>query len=123
MSISSILLGAGIQLPFEKFDWIVASLFLALFIVLGFIGIHPIISIAMVGDLLNGVDHTLLAMAFLMSWATTVSTSPFSGLNLTITSRYELDSKRVFQLNIFYALKMYFISVVCLYLLSKFLNI
>jgi hypothetical protein len=107
ISISSILFGIGIELPFEKFDWIIASIFLALFIILGFVGIHPIISIAIVGEFLSGVNHTLLAVAFLMSWATTVSTSPFSGLNLTIVSRYTLDSKRVFKLNIIYAIKMY----------------
>lgn len=123
ISISSILFGIGIELPFEKFDWIIASIFLALFIILGFVGIHPIISIAIVGEFLSGVNHTLLAVAFLMSWATTVSTSPFSGLNLTIVSRYALDSKRVFKLNIIYAVKMYFISVFCLYCLSKYLGI
>ena len=123
ISISSILFGIGIELPFEKFDWIIASIFLALFIILGFVGIHPIISIAIVGEFLSGVNHTLLAVAFLMSWATTVSTSPFSGLNLTIVSRYTLDSKRVFKLNIIYAIKMYFVSVFCLYCLSKYLGI
>lgn len=123
ISISSILFGIGIELPFDKFDWFIASLFLGIFIILGFIGIHPIISIAIVGDFLSGVNHTLLAVAFLMSWATTVSTSPFSGLNLTITSRYDLDSKKVFRLNIVYAVKMYIVSVLFLFLLSKYLGI
>ncbi len=123
ISISSILFGIGVELPFEKFDWIVASIFLAIFIILGFIGIHPIISIAIVGEFLSSVNHTLFAVAFLMSWATTVSTSIFSGLNLTIISRYNLDSKRVFKLNIIYAFKMYILSVVFLYFLSKYLNI
>lgn len=123
MSISFILFGLGIEMPFEKFDWFVASIFLGIFILLGFVGIHPIISIAIIGDYLSGVNHTLLAVMFLMSWATTVSTSPFSGLNLTMTSRYELDGKRVLRLNIIYAIKIYIISVFCLYFLSKYLNI
>lgn len=120
---SSILLGLNLQLPFEKFDWIIASILLAIFIFLGFIGIHPLITIAIIGDLLNQVDHTLLAVTFLMAWATTVSTSPFSGSNLTIVSRYDFNAKDIFKLNMFYALKMYVVSVIFLFILSKYLNI
>jgi hypothetical protein len=119
---SSILLGLNLQLPFEKFDWIIASILLAIFILLGFIGIHPLITIAIIGDLLNQVDHTLLAVTFLMAWATTVSTSPFSGLNLTIVSRYDFNAKDIFKLNMFYALKMYLVSVMFLFILYKYLN-
>lgn len=120
---SSILLGLNFQLPFEKFDWIIASILLAIFIILGFIGIHPLITIAIVGDLLSNVNHTLLAVTFLMAWATTVSTSPFSGSNLTIVARYNFEAKEIFKLNIFYALKMYIISILCLFILSRYLNI
>lgn len=119
---SSILLGLNLQLPFEKFDWIIASILLAIFILLGFIGIHPLITIAIIGDLLNQVDHTLLAVTFLMAWATTVSTSPFSGSNLTIVSRYDFNAKDIFKLNMFYALKMYLVSVIFLFILYKYLN-
>ena len=119
---SSILLGLNFQLPFEKFDWIIASILLAIFIFLGFIGIHPLITIAIIGDLLNQVDHTLLAVTFLMAWATTVSTSPFSGSNLTIVSRYNFNAKAIFKLNMFYALKMYVVSVIFLFILYRCLN-
>lgn len=123
ISISSILLGLDLDLPFEKFDWFIASILLAIFIVLAFVGIHPIITIAIIGDFLSGVNHTLLAVTFLMAWSTTVSTSPFSGLNLTIIARYKVEGKRIFKLNIFYALKMYIMSSFCLFLLSKYLKL
>ena len=123
ISIGSILIGLDITLPFEKFDWIIASIFLAIFIILAFIGIHPIITISIIGDLLPNVNHTLLAATFLMAWSTTVSTSPFSGLNLTIVARYKVKGSRIFKLNIFYALKMYVVCVLSLFLLSKFLNL
>jgi hypothetical protein len=119
---SSFLLGLNLELPFEQFDWIIASILLAIFIFLGFIGIHPLITIAIVGDLLNQVNHTLLALVFLMAWATTVATSPFSGSNLTIVSRYNFDAREIFKLNIFYSLKMYLISIVVLYIFS-YINI
>lgn len=123
ISIGSILLGLNLELPFEKFDGLVASVLLAIFIVLGFIGIHPIITIAIIGDFLSGVNNTLLAITFLMAWSTTVSTSPFSGLNMTIVARYNFDAKEIFKLNIFYAFKMYIICVICLFILSNYIKL
>lgn len=123
MAVSSILIGLNLKLPFEIFDWQIASILLLIFITLAFIGIHPIITIAMIGDFLGGVNHTILALTFLMAWSTTVSTSPFSGLNLTIVARYNFDAKVIFKLNIFYAFKMYFICVLCLFVLSKYLGL
>jgi len=123
MSVSSILIGLNVDLPFEKFDWIIASILLAVFILLAFIGVHPIITIAVIGDFLSGVNHTLLAVTFLMAWATTVSTSPFSGVNLTLAGRYKVNASRVFKLNIMYVSKMYVVCVICLYILSFFVTI
>ena len=121
--VGSILIGLNLSLPFKIFDWQIASILLLIFIFLAFIGVHPIITIAIIGDYLNGVNHTLLALTFLMAWSTTVSTSPFSGLNMTIVARYDFSSKEIFRLNIFYALKMYLICILCLYILSKYLNL
>ena len=123
ISISSILIGLNLDLPFKIFDWQIASILLFIFIMLAFIGIHPIITIAIIGDFLGGVNHTLLALTFLMAWSTTVSTSPLSGLNLTIVARYNFDAKEIFRLNIFYAFKMYLICVFCLFILSKYLGL
>ncbi|MFK2822874.1 tellurium resistance protein TerC [Malaciobacter sp. WC5094] len=123
ISISSILIGLDLSLPFEKFDWFIASILLAIFIILAFVGIHPIITIAIIGDFLSSVNHTLLAVTFLMAWSTTVSTSPFSGLNLTIVARYGFEGKQIFKLNILYALKMYIVCVICLYFLSNYLKL
>ena len=121
--VGSILLGLNFKLPFETFDWFVASILLGIFIILGFIGIHPIITIAIIGDFLSGVNHTLLAITFLMAWSTTVSTSPFSGLNLTIVARYNYDAKEILKLNTFYAIKMYLVCTLCLYILSSYLSL
>lgn len=123
ITISSILVGLNLSLPFEVFDWQIASLLLLVFIFLAFIGIHPIITIAIIGDFLAGVNHTLLAVTFLMAWSTTVSTSPFSGLNLTMVARYNANAKEIFMLNIGYAFKMYVICTICLFILSNYLNL
>ncbi|MDX4038580.1 tellurium resistance protein TerC [Aliarcobacter skirrowii] len=121
--IGTTLLSFDFKLPFETFDYKTASIVLLTFIILGFIGIHPIISISILGDFFVNANHTLLAMTFLMSWATTVSTSPISGLNLTLSSRYSCNPKEIFKLNIVYAIKIYFVCLIFLYLLSHFLNI
>lgn len=120
ISISTILVGYEVSLPFETFDWIIASILLAIFIVLSMIGIHPIITIAIIGDFMSSVNHTLLAVTFLMAWSTTVSTSPFSGLNMTIVSRYNFQPIEIFKLNISYALKMYIVCIFCLFILNKY---
>ena len=121
--LSSILMGYDIQLPFTKLDGLSASVLLFILIVLSFVGIHPIISIAVIGNWMNELNHTLLAVTFLMSWATAVSTSPFSGLNLTMQSRYNLKAIELFKVNIFYALKMYAICVLLLFILANYLEI
>lgn len=120
---SSILIGLNFSLPFEIFDYKAASVVLLVFILLSFVGIHPIISISILGEFFTDANHTLLAMTFLMAWATTVSTSPISGLNLTMSARYSCNAKEIFKLNIFYAFKMYVVCVVFLFILSEFLNI
>lgn len=119
--LSSVLMGFNIQLPFTKLDGFSASVLLFILIVLSFVGIHPIISIAIIGNWMNELNHTLLAVTFLMSWATAVSTSPFSGLNLTMQSRYNLKAIELFKVNIFYALKMYLICVLLLFILANYL--
>ena len=119
----SVLLGLNFNLPFEVFDYKVAAVTLLIFIILAFLGIHPIISISILGDFFVNANHTLLAMTFLMAWATTVSTSPISGLNLTMSARYSCNPKEIFKLNIFYAIKMYIVCVILLFFMSKFLEI
>ena len=55
-----------------------------------------------------------------MAWATTVSTSPISGLNLTMSARYSCNPKEIFKLNIFYAIKMYIVCVILLFYVQIF---
>ncbi|WP_417328495.1 tellurium resistance protein TerC [Halarcobacter sp.] len=123
VSISSVLLGMNLSLPFEQLNGFYASLILLIFILLSFVGIHPIISIAVLGNWVDQLNHTLLAVSFLMSWAIAVSTSPFSGLNLTMQARYELEAKEIFRTNLPYAIKMYFICVIMLFALSNYLGL
>lgn len=123
VSVSSVLLGLNLALPIEQLNGFYASILLLVFILLSFVGIHPIISIAVLGNWVEQLNHTLLAVTFLMSWATAVSTSPFSGLNLTMQARYEINAKDIFKINLPYAIKMYFICVIMLFALSNYLGL
>lgn len=123
ISISSILVGLDVQLPFENFNGLTASMILFVLILLSFVGIHPIISIAIIGNWMNELNHTLLAVTFLMSWSTAVSTSPFSGLNLTMQARYKINAIDIFKINIPYTIKMYLLCVLILFVLSDFLGL
>ncbi|WP_419770701.1 MAG: tellurium resistance protein TerC [Candidatus Marinarcus sp.] len=123
VAISSILVGLNIQLPFDVFDAKVASVLLLILILLSFIGIHPIISIAVIGNWMNELNHTLLAMTFLMSWSTAVSSSPFSGVNLTMQSRYSLKALDMLKLNVSYTYKMYLLCVIVLFVLANYLKL
>ena len=123
VSISTLLVGFHIEFPFEKFDGFSASIILLVQILLSFVGIHPIITIAIIGNWTGGINHTLLAMTFLMAWSTSVCTSPFSGVNLTMQARYGLNTFEIFKTNFLYALKMYIICVIILFLLANYLGI
>ena len=123
VSISSILVGLDVQLPFENFNGLTASILLFILIFLSFVGIHPIISIAIIGNWMHELNHTLLAVTFLMSWSTSVATSPVSGLNLTMQARYKLKAIDIFKINIPYTIKMYLLCVVILFILSNYLGL
>lgn len=123
VSISSVLVGLNVDFPFDTFNGFTASILLLVLIVLSFVGIHPIISIAIIGNWSNELNHTLLAMTFLMSWSTAVSTSPFSGLNLTMQARYNLKAIDIFKTNLPYVMRMYFVCVVLLFFTANYLGL
>jgi len=119
VSVSTILSGIGFEFPFDYYDYKIAALVLFVFILLSMFGVHAIISISIFGHMLQVFDHTLVAITFLMAWASTVSTSPFSGLNLTLHARYGVSTTEVLKLNLSFLVKTYLICVLLLYIISK----
>ncbi len=122
VSASSILIGHEIQLPFSTFDASVASLLLLVIIILSFVSIHPIITIAIIGNWMPEVNHTLLAITFLMSWSIAMPISPFNGLNLTMQSKYDLTPLQIPKVNFIHAIQMYIACVVMLFILDYLLK-
>ena len=118
LSISAILEGFALDFPVSTLTSSVAALMLLGMVLASLVGVHPIISIAILGGWLGGmeVDHTLLAMTFLMAWSLSIGTSPVSGLNLSLSSRYDIPAKKLFLWNAPYALKLYLACVLVLHL-------
>lgn len=122
VSVSTIFQGIGFEFPFEYFDYKIAALVLFVFILFSMIGVHAIISISIFGHMLQVFDHTLVAVTFLMAWASTVASSPFSGVNLTLQARYGVSTKEILKLNFAFLLKVYILCVILLYILSWMLK-
>lgn len=109
--------GGGHGLPlFNHFGWLEASLTLLLIFMVAIVGVHPLISISGVAPLLWPLspDPSLLGMCFLLGWGLATGTSPLSGSNLALASRYNLSAGLLLRWNLLYGLLMY--GVACLLL-------
>ncbi|WP_459946225.1 hypothetical protein [Desulfocastanea catecholica] len=81
---------------------------LAVMIVVGAMGVHPIVSIAIVSPLLIPLnpDPSQLGFLFLSSWAISTGTSPLSGVGLALVSRYNASPQGIINSNWHYAVVM-----------------
>lgn len=101
--------GLSIAIPLQHFDGVVASVILLCMFSFAVLGVHPVISIAVVGHWIMPIapDQTLLAIMFLMSWVLGVSTSPISGINLALHGHDGVSRGAIFRWNLPYGIKMY----------------
>ncbi|MGY3863662.1 hypothetical protein ACW5WN_19040 [Aeromonas lacus] len=109
-AVSVIDLGGGHGLPlFNHFGWLEASLALLLILLVAIVGVHPLISISGLAPLLWPLspDPSLLGMCFLLGWGIATGTSPLSGSNLALASRYNLSAAAILRGNLLYGLLMY----------------
>ncbi len=107
-------------LPFDSFGATEASLCLAFALVMALLGIHPIISIALLGPVLAPLnpDQSLLAVVFLSAWALGSAIGPLSGMNLAVQGRYGIDALALMRWNLPYAAIMFVAVCVALQLLA-----
>ena len=84
------------------------AMILAAMILVGIMGVHPIISIAIVSPLLMPLNpnHSQLGFLFLSSWAISTASSPLSGVGVALVSRYQVSPRDVIQDNWHYAIVM-----------------
>lgn len=84
------------------------AIILSVMIFIGIIGVHPIVSIAIVSPLLIPLnpDPSQLGFLFLSSWAISTASSPLSGVGLALVSRYGASARGIVQSNWHYAVAM-----------------
>lgn len=94
--LSSALAGLEFSLTFSHFGILEAWLLVVFITGVALVGIHPVISLAILGGLLAPLvdDPNLLAISFLMGWALGISLSPLSGSNLAMQGRYALPAHK-----------------------------
>ncbi|PKQ75425.1 hypothetical protein AOX56_19490 [Aeromonas sobria] len=104
-------MGHGLPL-FNHFGWLEASLTLLFILLVAIVGVHPLITISAMAPLLWPLspDPSLLGMCFLLGWGLATGTSPLSGSNLALASRYNLSAALILRWNLCYGLMMYAIA-------------
>jgi len=92
-----------------QFDENVFAACLGFAILLGIIGVHPIVSIAFISPLLLPLapDPNSLGFMFLSIWAISTGSSPLSGVGLVMSSRYHINPLAMIKNNWYYALAMW----------------
>ncbi len=116
--LSSLIEGLAITLPINTLTGSSAVIVLGCMLLAARLGVHPVISIAVVGGwfLSLNPNHTLLATMFLFSWGIGVCINPFSGINLMMLGRYQVKGRDIVKWNSGYALKLYGVAAIILML-------
>ena len=115
--INAVIHSTGFALSISHAGALEISLYLLLACVLALLAIHPVIIIASAGNLLMPLvdSPNLLALAFLMTWVLGVGGSPFSGLNLSMASRFQMNNLDFCRWNMGYSLKLYLLCAAALF--------
>lgn len=96
----------------SNFSAIIFATTLAGMILVSYVGVHPVVSIAVVSPLLLPLhpDPTQLGFLFFSSWAISTGSSALTGLGLLMTSRYQVPASVIIKNNWRYALSMWLIA-------------
>ncbi len=107
-------------LPAISFGPLQATLLLALMIIAGIVGIHPVVTVAGLSPLLLTMnpDVHLLAVTYLFAWSLGTSASPLSGTHLVFQGRYGINSWKGAMWNWPYVAVMFFAAIPLLLLTS-----
>lgn len=127
----SLFLGAGIMstgimllitssnfsLAIPDFKPSIGILFMLASIFVSIVGVHPIITISVVGSLLLNTSYepNLLGICMMMMWGLGIVASPLSGINLAIQGRFGLSSFLIMRWNAPYVVTMLFFCTALLY--------
>lgn len=99
----------GNFLPLDSFNGFDAGLLLGAAVLLSWVGVHPIISIAVSGPLLTPLqpEPNLLALLFLAIWSLGIASSPFSGLVMVLRTQSGFSGQQILRWNMPYIVAMW----------------
>ena len=117
VGISSVLFNSGISLGLTTVSPLSGSVFILAAVLLSLIGIHPIITISILGSLVGNTAYNanLLGVCMMMMWGTSIVGSPLSGINLAIQGRFGISSFAIMRWNAGYVLAMVLVCTMALY--------
>ncbi|GGB78639.1 hypothetical protein GCM10011352_00290 [Marinobacterium zhoushanense] len=104
--VGALLLTLDIQLAPAHFGSLEACITVAALVGLAFIGMHPVTSAVLAGSILipSVEDPNLLGIALLLGWSLGVGLSPFSGVQISLQSRYGISARTLLRFNRYYSL-------------------
>lgn len=116
--ISAVLIGSDISLAIAGVSPGIGGGFILVAMLFSVIGVHPIITISILGSLLSNTlyNANLLGICMMMTWGNGIVISPFSGVNLSIQGRFGASSFMIMRWNTGYALIMLAVCITALYI-------
>jgi hypothetical protein len=116
--IAALLSSLNLNLAPQHFGYLEAGLTVIVLVVLAMTGMHPVTGVTLAGSILatHVSDPNLLGLAMLMGWSLGIGLSPFSGVQISIQSRYDISARALLKLNWQYAIMMTFACFATLWL-------
>ena len=125
VGISSVLFNSGFSLGLTTVSPLAGSVFILAAVLLSLIGVHPIITISILGSLVGNTTYNanLLGVCMMMMWGTSIVGSPLSGINLAIQGRFGISSFAIMRWNAGYVLAMVLVCTMALYVYNYLVRI
>ena len=110
----------GLKLVPDHFGFIASCATVAILLVLAIVGMHPVTTVALAAGILapHVENATLLGMTLLFGWNIGVCFSPFSGVQLTLQSRFGIRARDLATMNLKTALPLVLLAMATLYICS-----
>ena len=125
VGISGVLLNSGIELGLTSISPLTGGLFILTAILVSLIGVHPVITISILGSLLGNAAYNadLLGICMMMMWGTSIVGSPLSGINLAIQGRFNVSSFALMRWNAGYVVAMLIVCTLALHVYHYLLGV
>ncbi|MBM6550830.1 hypothetical protein [Marinomonas ostreistagni] len=110
---------------FAQFGFLQAYLCYLAICGIALLGLHPIVGISLMSSMVPAADvnNTLLAFVALCAWAVGTSVSPLSGINLSVSGKYDVDNFQLAKSNWWYGAVMSGWVAIAMWVLSWALEV